>query len=127
MRGKLLVWLALIIVAIRGEIVEHRVKNLPDQPQLTSKWYSGMLNATRGKQFHYIFIESTNKPEDDPIIIFFDGGPGIAMVGIFAGVGPLFNAGKIPFYANPYSWNDRASVMFISNPSGVGFSFAPHT
>ena len=84
-----------------------------------------MINATGSKQFHYIFIESTQKPNEDPIIIFFDGGPGIAMVGIFAGIGPLFNGGKLPFYVNPYTWNDHASVMFISNPSGVGFSYAP--
>jgi carboxypeptidase C (cathepsin A) len=56
-----------------------------------------MINATGSKQFHYIFIESTSKPTEDPIIVFFDGGPGIAMVGIFAGIGPLLNRGKLPF------------------------------
>jgi carboxypeptidase C (cathepsin A) len=52
-----------------------------------------MLNATRYKQFHYIFIESERSPLDDPVIAFFDGGPAIAMVGIFAGIGPLYNIG----------------------------------
>ena len=59
------------------------------------------------------------------MIVFFDGGPGIAMVGIFAGIGPLYNVGlKPPFYANPYNWTSKASALFISNPAGVGFSYA---
>ena len=82
------------------------------------------MNSTQTKQFHYIFIESTGNPEIDPIIIFFDGGPGIAMIGIYAGIGPLLNIGKIPFIANPYAWNDKANLLFISTPAGVGFSYA---
>jgi len=122
---KIIVALTFLITIIRGEIPEHLVKSLPDQPALTSKWYSGMLNGTHEKQFHYVFIESTGNSSTDPIIIFFDGGPGIAMVGIFAGIGPLLNTGQVPFIANPYTWNDKSNVMFISNPSGVGFSYAP--
>jgi cathepsin A (carboxypeptidase C) len=56
--------------------------------------------------------------------LFFDGGPGIAMIGIYAGIGPLLNLGNVPFYENPYSWNDKANVFFVSNPAGVGYSYA---
>ena len=46
------------------------------------------------------------------------------MIGIYAGIGPLFNLGTIPFSANPYAWNDKANLLFVSNPAGVGYSYA---
>jgi carboxypeptidase C (cathepsin A) len=65
------------------------VPSLPDQPALSSKWYSGLLNATVTRQFHYVYVESERSPSSDPILVWLDGGPAItSMVGLF-NLGPL--------------------------------------
>ena len=57
---------------------------------MDSKWYSGHYNVTRTKHIHYLFIESLNEPEKDPIIVFFNGGPGGASIHLaFYGLSPL--------------------------------------
>lgn len=76
-----------------------------------------------------MFVESQGTPSTDPIIFWFDGGPGISsMVGLFSGIGPLFFTHKsLTLVENPYTWNLHANLMFIENPVGVGFSYAPET
>ena len=34
------------------------VPSLPDQPPLSTNWYSGLLNASDTRQFHYVFVDS---------------------------------------------------------------------
>lgn len=73
-----------------------------------------------------MFVESLSKPSTDPVIFWFDGGPGISsMVGLFKGLGPLY---QVPtedtFRVNPYTWAAQANMMFIENPAGVGFSYS---
>jgi carboxypeptidase C (cathepsin A) len=73
--------------------LDDKVASLPDQLPLTSNWYSGLLNvsAPSGRQLHYVFVDSLNDPTTDPVIVWFDGGPGIAsMVGLLKGLGPLY-------------------------------------
>lgn len=41
----------------------------------THKWYSGYLNNTQGK-FHYVFFDSQNDPDNDPLVLWLNGGPG---------------------------------------------------
>ncbi|TNV78758.1 hypothetical protein FGO68_gene11168 [Halteria grandinella] len=104
------------------------VDSLPDQPALKSKWYSGYYNVSNtARQYHYMFVESQGTPNTDPIIYWFDGGPGISsMVGLFSGIGPLFFTHQsLKFAENPYTWNLHANLMFIENPVGVGFSYVP--
>ena len=59
MMMKLLCLFTLLSILVLAEIPSDLVLDLPSQPNLTSKWYSGMLNSTATKQFHYVFIEST--------------------------------------------------------------------
>jgi len=49
---------------------------MPHAPPLQSKNYSGYLNVDANKQLHYTFAESLDNPTKDPIIIWFNGGPG---------------------------------------------------
>lgn len=58
---------------------EDEVLSIPDQDNvksLSSKWYSGYFDVSKYKKLHYLLIDSLNKPETDPIIIVFNGGPG---------------------------------------------------
>ena len=74
-----------------------------------------------------MFVESLSKPETDPIIIIFNGGPGVASTGLnFFALGPYItfdgtsNLSPVP----TLTWAKNSSLLFIDNPAGVGFSYA---
>lgn len=73
-----------------------------------------------------MFTESMNDPKSDPVIIWFNGGPGCSsMLGLMQELGPVVvNDGEAFFETNPYPWNMKASVLFIESPAGVGWSYA---
>ena len=57
---------------------------------MKSKWYSGYYDVTKNKALHYLFIESLNEPSTDPIVVFFNGGPGGVSISLaFYGMGPV--------------------------------------
>lgn len=87
--------------------------------------YTGYLDVNElGKHFFYWFFESRNDPLNDPIILWLNGGPGCSSAtGLFFELGPsLINATLQPVY-NPYSWNSNASIIFLDQPVGVGYSY----
>ncbi len=93
---------------------------------LSSKWYSGFFEITRNKQLHYIFVESLSKPETDPIIIIFNGGPGAPSTGLtFNHVSPytVLDTDDYRFSEFNTTWARNASLIFLDNPVGVGFSY----
>jgi len=53
-----------------------RVTSLPDCDRLKSNWYSGYVDATPTRHLHYVLVESLNDPKTDPVVIWFNGGPG---------------------------------------------------
>ena len=69
-------------------------------------------------------FESRNDPKNDPIILWLNGGPGCSSsTGLFFELGPSsINKTLHPVY-NPYSWNSNASVIFLDQPVGVGYSY----
>ena len=105
------------------------VEALPLCAPLPSKWYSGYLPVTVTKALHYVFIESLSNPATDPILIWFNGGPGCSsMLGLFAENGPyIIDDGETIIKPNPWPWNKNASLLFIESPAGVGFSLANGT
>jgi carboxypeptidase C (cathepsin A) len=50
--------------------------NLPDAPEFVTATYSGFLDVTSTKRLHYVFAESETDPVNDPVVIWFNGGPG---------------------------------------------------
>ena len=87
--------------------------------------YTGYLDVEDlGKHFFYWFFESRNDPENDPVILWLNGGPGCSSAtGMLFELGPsLINETLQPVY-NPYSWNSNASVIFLDQPVGVGYSY----
>lgn len=102
------------------------MSSLPDAPKWETNTYSGYITATETKQLHYVFAESMDSPETDPVIIWFNGGPGCSsMLGLMQENGPIVvDDGEDYFKTNPQPWNKRASVLYIESPAGVGWSVA---
>ena len=93
---------------------------------MASDSYSGYLNVSASKELHYVYVESLDNPEFDPVVLWFNGGPGCSsMLGFMQEHGPwIIDDGEDDIKANPYSWNRRANMLYIESPAGVGFSRA---
>ena len=89
--------------------------------------FSGFLDINGGKHIHYLFVESQYSIERDPVIIWFNGGPGCSsLLGFATEHGPyLIHDGEEKFdpALNPWSWNTNANVLYIESPAGVGYSW----
>ncbi|KAJ3250030.1 hypothetical protein HDU77_007141, partial [Chytriomyces hyalinus] len=63
----------------------------------------------------------TNKTP--PLIIWLQGGPGSSsMIGLFYEMGPLAIKPDLTLIRSNVTWNEDASMLFIDNPVGVGYS-----
>ncbi|KAJ1984635.1 hypothetical protein H4R34_000538 [Dimargaris verticillata] len=90
----------------------------------TVKQYSGYLDVGNDKHFYFWFFESRNKPVEDPVMLWLNGGPGCSsMTGLLMELGPCqVNLAGDGVKHNPYSWNNNASVIFLDQPMNVGYS-----
>lgn len=85
------------------------------------KLYSGFLSSQKQDHLYYIYVEKENAP----LIIYFNGGPGCSSLIAFSkGVGPYFFTDKSKFIVNENGWHQHASLLFIDNPTGAGYSFS---
>lgn len=71
-----LVILLSLVGAVQGAVEADKVTTLPGYSgDLPSTHYSGYIptGTTSGVpgQLHYWFIESTNKPESDPVVLWY--------------------------------------------------------
>lgn len=88
-----------------------------------SQW-TGTIDVTDGHRIFFWFFDSRNDPANDPIIIWLNGGPGgSSLMGLFNECGPCWlEPDANVTVANAWAWNNNASVLFIDQPAGVGFS-----
>ncbi|RCN28433.1 serine carboxypeptidase [Ancylostoma caninum] len=67
------------------------IKNLPnlDEP-MKSKQYTGYLSVSDTKKLFYWYIESESDPDNDPVVLWLNGGPGCSSLeGLFMEMGPF--------------------------------------
>lgn len=86
--------------------------------------YTGTIDVTDTHRLFYWYFDSRNDPENDPIILWMNGGPGgSSLLGLFNEMGPCWLDAKtdIP-EPNKWAWNNNASLIFLDQPAGVGFS-----
>ncbi|KAK3280824.1 hypothetical protein CYMTET_11358 [Cymbomonas tetramitiformis] len=123
---------SLTIVAIaeqqyvrKGELAE--VSQSGDNAICDSvKQYSGYFKLTTGdKNYFYWFFESRSAPATDPVVLWMTGGPGCSSeVALFGENGPCkVNENGTATTSNPYSWNSKANLLYIDQPTGTGFSY----
>ncbi|XP_024984379.1 serine carboxypeptidase-like 31 [Cynara cardunculus var. scolymus] len=111
---------------------EDLVINLPGQPNVDFRHYAGYVtvNENSGRALFYWFYEAWTLPEEKPLVLWLNGGPGCSSVGYGATqeIGPFIVStdGK-GLQLNPYSWNREANMLFLESPVGVGFSYSNTT
>ncbi|KAG9134200.1 hypothetical protein Leryth_023203 [Lithospermum erythrorhizon] len=105
------------------------VIDLPGQPSVSFLHYAGYVtvNQENGRALFYWFYEATTLPEEKPLVLWLNGGPGCSSVGYGATqeIGPFFlDTNTNGLKLNPYSWNREANLLFLESPIGVGFSYS---
>lgn len=116
--------LALVAATAFAADESDRMANLPNAPAFSTPNYSGYLQVSTGKRLHYVFTLSETSPSTDPVVIWFNGGPGCSsMLGYMQENGPLaVDDGEDYIKTNPYPWNYRANMLYLESPAGVGWS-----
>jgi serine carboxypeptidase-like clade 1 len=108
------------------------VTEIPGMGNFTEfKLYSGYVTGRSDSKgdplvnLHYVLAESQDDPTTDPLLIWFNGGPGCSsMLGFSQEHGPYVNEdGTDNFVWNDYSWNTNANVLYLEMPGGVGYSY----
>jgi len=82
--------------------------------------------ATKGKKnYFYWLFEAKKDPENAPTIMWLTGGPGCSsMLALLSENGPCTVAkGGKKTIPNAASWNNKANIVFVDQPSGAGFSY----
>ncbi|KAE8719832.1 Serine carboxypeptidase-like 31 [Hibiscus syriacus] len=103
--------------------------DLPGQPVLDFRHYAGYVTVseTNGRALFYWFYEAMSHPDEKPLVLWLNGGPGCSSVGYGATqeIGPfLVDTDGRGIKFNNFSWNNEANMLFLESPVGVGFSYS---
>ncbi|CAN4113230.1 unnamed protein product [Withania somnifera] len=118
-----------VVVALTTKEQElDRITSLPGQPPVTFSQFSGYVtvNESHGRALFYWLTEATAHPQNKPLLLWLNGGPGCSSVAYGASeeIGPFrINKTGYSLYLNKYSWNNVANILFLESPAGVGFSY----
>jgi carboxypeptidase C (cathepsin A) len=135
MNGKIglfvVVLLALYVSAL-AKPVGKRISDLPfgenfKNTPLDVIQHSGYIevNQQHNANLFYWCFESQNDPSTDPVIFWLTGGPGCSsQLALLFENGPFTVSSSETLVPNPSSWNNKATVCWIDQPAGTGYSYA---
>ena len=116
--------------AVMAAPEEDRFTSLPGMEPYETPFdmFSGYVPAGENN-YHYMFVQSQRDPVNDPVVIWFNGGPGCSSVlGFAQEIGPwAMEDDEDHFHKNEQSWNKFANLIFIESPAGVGYSHCKTT
>ncbi|MCL7030812.1 hypothetical protein MKW94_027424 [Papaver nudicaule] len=88
-------------------------------------------DGNRDMELFYYFVKSERKPEEDPLVFWFTGGPHCSSLsGLFFEIGPVnmdqdgFDGGLPKLVLNKDSWTKVANIIFPDAPVYTGFSYS---
>lgn len=90
------------------------------------------LSPTRGVDYYhcvcaadYWFVESEGDPQNDPVVLWLNGGPGCSsMDGFFNEQGPFEISDNLTLSLRSTRWTKMANMIWLDAPAGVGLSYA---
>ena len=106
-----------------GYFTKHQQDNTTCPTYGESQW-TGTVTVRNDRSLFYWYFDSRDDPENDPLIVWLNGGPGASsMMGLFTEMGPCWLEPNAPTaQPNPWSWNNNASLLFVDQPAGAGLS-----
>lgn len=96
----------------------------PDVPQWSG--YFDIPGKSNGaKHYFYWAFGPRNGNTSAPVILWMTGGPGCSSsFALLTEVGPCWaNEETDELDRNPHAWNNEAYLLFVDQPTGVGFSY----
>ena len=106
---------------------EDKVESMPDY-SYKGPLYSGYLDVSDIKKFHYMFNYAEEEPENKPLVLWLNGGPGCSSLDGWTNEhGPMKMDDDGNFQINNYTWIKEANMLYLESPGGVGFSYINST
>jgi len=117
-------------VATTAMTPEAQSDLIVDLPGLSSRiagkrrMFSGMIPVDgTNRELFYWFVESDHGLANRPVMLWTNGGPGCSgLLGFLTEQGPFRPSKNGKLVPNDYAWTRYASIVFIEQPVGVGFS-----
>ncbi|KAI0182161.1 serine carboxypeptidase [Hypoxylon sp. FL1284] len=105
--------------------------------ETTAKSYAGYVHLPPGSledlgeeqeypiNTFFWFFEARNDPENAPLSIWLNGGPGSSsLYGLFTENGPCYvNADSNSTTLSEWAWNTDVNMLYLDQPAQVGFSY----
>ncbi|XVF39127.1 hypothetical protein PTKIN_Ptkin01aG0010600 [Pterospermum kingtungense] len=118
-----------VVLCVKGYPAEDLVVKLPGQPEVGFKQYAGYVDVDEkaGRSLFYYFVEADKDPDNKPLTLWLNGGPGCSSVGggAFTELGPFYPRGDgRSLRRNSMSWNRASNLLFVESPAGVGWSYS---
>lgn len=114
----------------RADKEADRIEAFPGQPsEANFSGFGGYITVDQiaGRHLYYVLVEAENEPDEAPVVLWLNGGPGCSSLGggLMSELGPYFpKSGGMELQMNEFRWNRDAHMLFLESPAFVGFSYS---